>query len=373
MSSGDTSANLVTYWKTKLDDVIAGNMDPPGPGEELQVKRQSVLNEQLVTVKSSMRKLGRGPGTGVPEAITTQFHAVKDAFGRRKEAERPAEPGARGNVKHAHPFDNSKLLKMEADMAKKFADKVAAPGKDIRDSRVVEQRKAHVTEFCRGCELFDKCDYEACLPEFTRAIAVDALRLYAMLNRGNAYKALGMAAEAIACYQDVLDESGLDAASTRIIHSYALNNLGAASQDDGRLEQAQQHLGDAVALNPKCYLAIRNRANLHLHVREGLAAAEQPSLLPPQDELALGYYAKAMEVDWHLPVAFAAGPAPVIMRAEARITSKREEPSEQIRRNHVYHFTSNLCARMPRLLLLLMLLQRVPTLQDTTLTDRLHV
>lgn len=354
MSAEDTSSNLVTFWKTKLDEVIDGKMDPAGLhatftdahtkvfSKPLMDSRLKVLNEQPVTVLPSKRVTTMASGSGVPEAIITHFHEVKGAFARRREADKPCEPGAKGNITHSKPFDDSKLLKMEAEMAKRFNEKVAAPGKSIRASREVEQRRANVTEFCRGNELYDKHDFEAALPEYVKAMEFEPLRIYAMLNRGNAYKALGMFAEAIACYQDVLDEAALDKTATRIVHSYALNNLGAASQDDGRLEQSQQHLGDAVALNAQCYLAIRNRANLHLQVREGLAATEQPALLPPQDELALGYYAKAMEVDWHLPVAFAAGPTPIVVRAETRVTSTREEPNAQIYVNHVYHFTSNL-------------------------------
>ena len=105
-----------------------------------------------------------------------------------------------------------------------------------------------------------------------------------------------------------------------------------------------QHLGSAVALNRNCYLAIRNRGNVHMHRANQLATAEAPSLLPPQHETALGYYAKAMEQDWHLPVVFGAGTAdkPVLVRVEARVTSDLEEPANKILRNSVYHFTSNL-------------------------------
>ena len=54
-------------------------------------------------------------------------------------------------------------------------------------------------------------------------------------RRGNAYKALNFFAEAISSYQDALDEAPLDTADGRLIHSYALNNLGAVSQVDTAL------------------------------------------------------------------------------------------------------------------------------------------
>ena len=47
--------------------------------------------------------------------------------------------------------------------------------------------------------------------------------------------------------QDVIDEAVLGTHDGRLLHSFACNNLGAAAQDEGRLEQALQHLGSAVA------------------------------------------------------------------------------------------------------------------------------
>ena len=140
----------------------------------------------------------------------------------------------------------------------------------------------------------DKKDYEDSLSEYALASEVGSLRLFALINRGNALKALGLA-EAIAIYQDVLDEAGLDTVDGRLVHSFAYNNLGAACQDAGRLEQSLQHLQSAVSLNKNCYLAIRNRANVHMHLATNLQKTAQPSLLPPQHETAWGLYAKAME------------------------------------------------------------------------------
>lgn len=340
MAAADTKANLVTYWKGKLDDVIHGEFDPPPPGPELEVSRRAVLDEQPMTVAPSTRVV-KGPQ--VSAAITDQRSEVKGAFARRRDAGRPAEPGAMGNVKKATPFDNSKILKFEAEMKKRFEEKVSAPSKDIRPSRVAEMAASSMTDFCRGNELFDKHDYEASLAEYGEVVErVPPLEAFALINRGNAYKALEMPAEAMACYCDALDRCPLNTPPGRLLHSYVLNNLGAACQDQGRVEECLQHLSAAVSLNPRCYLALRNRANVHLQTAQRMARAEQPSLLPPQHELALGYYSKAMEVDWHLPVIFPGTSEEVIIRREERITSSREEPSESLTRNHVYHFTSNL-------------------------------
>jgi tetratricopeptide (TPR) repeat protein len=128
----------------------------------------------------------------------------------------------------------------------------------------------------------------------------------------------------------------------RLLHSCALNNLGAACQDDGRMEQALQYFASAVALNPRCNLSLKNRANLHLTHAEALQrSANVPALVPPQHELSYGYYGKSLEQDWHLPVVFPVAHG-VLVRLDARITSQFEEPSDKLGRNVSYHFTTNL-------------------------------
>ena len=234
MASNDTSGNL-GFWQSKLDAVIGGDHDPRRDTTELNRTRSEVLAELPVTVPETTRQKMEG----VRGATVDQGKEVKDAFRRRKEESKPLEPNARGSVKHASAFDDSKLLRMEQDMAKRFADKVAMPSKSIRPSRVAEAQTAQVTDFCRGNELFAKRDFRRAMAEFAFASEVEQLRLFALLNRGNAYKGLKLYAEAIACYQDVLDAAGLDTPEGRLVHSYALNNLGAACQDDGRVEQAR--------------------------------------------------------------------------------------------------------------------------------------
>ena len=337
----DDSSNLVKFWKGKLEDVLKGDFDPPGPGPLLKESFGAIMSEmpEDQRVPPSQRSVKQG----VTQGVADQRTEVKRAFAFRKDNGQPCEPDAKGFVRKASEYDDSKILKNIDEMAKRFNEKVTAPTTEIRASRVKEQTLADVRDFCRGNELFDKKDYEASLAEYEQTSSnVSALRLFAMINRGNAFKALEMAEEAIACYQDVLDEAELQTPDGRLLFSYACNNLGAACQDAGRLDEALQHLGSAVYGNARCYLAIRNRANVHMHMAEALTSSGQPSLLPPQHELALGFYAKAMEEDWHLPVVFKTGSEPVHVRVESRITSKREEPSAQIARNAVYHFTSNL-------------------------------
>ena len=265
MARHDTSANLTTYWKTKLDAVLGGEHDPPpahDPGL-LEESRQVVLSEQPVEVPPAEVRMSKAHLT---RAIAAQRHELTRAVDQRRDAGRPAEPGARGNVKHVAPGDYTKLLRMEADMTKRFADKLSAPMVNLRPSRRVEQAAAGVTEFAAGNELFDKRDFLAAVAHYAAACEVpnSPLRVYALVNRGNAYKALNFPGEAISCYQDALDEAPLDTPDGRLVHSFALSNLGAVSQDDLRLEQALQHLSAAVALNPKCALALKNRANVHM-------------------------------------------------------------------------------------------------------------
>lgn len=341
MTSGDTSHALGSYWRNTLDSVIAGERDPPVTGlEALAASRRAVLAQADGVLLPPKHAPGNKAALGA--AISTQRGEVKRTLQDRKATGRlvPSDEATKVKVKHAITFDDTKLLRMEADMAKRFADKVTAPARDIRQPRAGEMEAARSTEFCRGNELFDKRDYLASLAEYELAAAVPHLRLFALVNRGNAFKALNMMAEAIACYSDVLDEASLKSDRGRIIHAYALNNLGAVCQDDLRMEQALQHLSSAIALNPKAHLALRNRANLHLAYSEELRLAEAPDLVPPQYELALGLFAGSMEVDWHLPVVFEANE--VLVRTESRVTSSREEPSAQLTRNAVYHFTSNM-------------------------------
>lgn len=341
MAAGDTSHTLGTYWKTTLDSVIAGEHDPPPRGaDELEAARKAVLAEKPEGVLQPGKHVP-GDTAKLSAAIEAQRAEVKQAFGNRKASGRivPSADVNKAKVKYAMAFDESKLLRMEAEMSKRFADKVAPPAREIRMPRRKEMEASRVTEFSCGNELFDKCDYLAALAEYELAAEVPHVRLFALINRGNAFKALNLVAEAIACYQDVLDEASLSTPDGRIIHSYALNNLGAVCQDDLRFEQALQYLSSAVALNPKAHIALRNRANLHLAYSEELRAAEATTLVPPQYELALGLYAASMEQDWQLPVVFEANE--VLVRSESRVTSSREEPSASLTRNAVYHFTSN--------------------------------
>jgi len=342
MAATDTSSNI-GFWKSKLETVICGDEDPvipTGTVEALQASRASVISEPLVTVSNTERTFKEG----VTEAIGAQRLQVKDAFQRRRDVGKPSEPDGKGKVRHASQFDATKLQRLEADMKKKFADKVSTPAGVIRPSRVDEHRAAEVRDLCRGNELFTKRDFEGAAAEYAAAASeVPHFRVFAFINRGNAYKALGLSAEAIACYQDALDEAPpVRSADGRMLHSFALNNLGAACQDDGREEQALQHFTSAVALNPRCNLAIKNRANLHLAQAEALQrCADVPALVPPQHELAHGLYAKSLEQDWHLPVIFPVT-HDVLVRLETCITSHLEEPADRLSRNVTYHFTTNL-------------------------------
>ena len=340
MAAVDTSGNI-GYWKNKLDAVIRGDEDPVLPTgrlEALQMTRTKVLEELPVTVPETERHAM----DGVSEAIGAQRSQVKDAFSRRRDAGKPCEPNGMGTVCHATSFDDSKLLRMEADMTKRFADKVAMPAKLIRPSRQSELQTAETDSFCRGNELFEKRDFVGAIAEFSVAMEVPQLRFFALVNRGNAYKAAGLAAEAIASYQDALDEAP-DALSSegKLLHSFVLNNLGAACQDDARLDQALHNFTSAFELNEQCTLAIKNRANLHLARAEQLQREDAPALVPPQHELAYGLYIKSMEQDWQLPVIFPVQHG-VLIRLEFCVTSQNDDPRLKLGRNISYHFTSNL-------------------------------
>jgi len=282
------------------------------------------------------------PQSELAAVIASHRTEVKHAFQLRKENGKPAEPGAKGSVRHVSTYDDSKMAKFEADMLKKFADKVATPKGSIRPTRVDEQHEANASEFSRANELFDKKDFLAALAEFEAAVQVPELKLYALVNRGNAYKARKAFAEAAACYEDALDLASLETHEGRLLHSCALNNLGAACLEARQMDQALQHFAAALSLNPKCYLALKNRALLHMGHAEVQAEAELRTIVPAQHEMALSYYTRAMDQDWSLPNGFRAGK--VFIRLESRMTGA---PGDLVHasahvRNEVYHFATNL-------------------------------
>ena len=66
-------------------------------------------------------------------------------------------------MKHVPEFDDSALKKMEAEMAKKFSEKVNKETRNSRMTRQKEQAEHNVVELSRGNELYDKGDYLAAL------------------------------------------------------------------------------------------------------------------------------------------------------------------------------------------------------------------
>jgi len=316
--------------------------------------RTAVYNESMTPVTSVIEKV-EDPLT--KEELTStrrdERGSVKGQHARRKEVGKPPVSQeevefANSIVKKVTAFDDTKLKKMEAEMYKKFNDKVSAPTANNRVSREIEQRSAHVTELCRGNELFDKADYLAALAEYE--IAADKPQLpmlapFAHLNRGNCYKALSFRPQASAAYRQVIDATAaLRTPAEKLLHACALNNLGAVCKDGGRLEQALQHFSATLALFPRSHLALKNLAEVHMVYARQLGAADLGALVPPQHEMANNAYARTMDVDWHLPLVFCVGKRPeeVPLRIDTRITSEREEGAPEHNPNEVYHVSLNL-------------------------------
>lgn len=69
---------------------------------------------------------------------------------------------------------------------------------------------------------------------------------------------------------------------------------------------------------------------------------EPHALVAAQQEMALSYYARAMDHDWNLPTGFHAGQ--VFMRLETRMTRSPGDivNARASQRNEVYHFGTNL-------------------------------
>merc|ERR1712196_112940 len=117
---------------------------------------------------------------------------------------------------------------------------------------------------------------------------------YVAVNRGNAFKALKYEAEAATCYQQALDELPLTEPGTRVLHAYVLCNPGSIREDEGRMQQALQNYSAALAIAPKCHVAARNRANMHLRNAQKLRVAGVPGAAPPQDEIAYDLFHRAL-------------------------------------------------------------------------------
>ena len=339
--------------RTKVD--LDGAKDAPPPNKDTTQERRfpvralstqhaaeriEVLNEVPFELDPVEPPLGR---EALMDIVFAQRDEVKGASSRRAAKARPQHPDKETKVKHVPEFDDSALKKMEAEMAKKFSEKVNKETRNIRMTRQKEQAEHNVVELSRGNELYDKGDYLAALAEYELACAVAALKPYVSLNRGNAFKALDYTAEAAACYQQVLDlapPAGATAsAGSRLLHSYALNNLGAVCEDEGKLEQALQHYSSAIALNPECHLAIKNRADVRMAYANRLKEADALALVPPQNEMGYNDFMASMDRDWHLPTTFRAGG--VLVRLEHRVTGAKVEGGPLQVRNESYHVSIN--------------------------------
>ena len=101
---------------------------------------KTLLNDRLEGVQPiGLRPAGlddtdllQAPSPPLPQSeltavISSHRTEVKQAFQLRKELGKPAEPGAKGTVRHVSSYDDSKMAKFEADMLKRFGDKVRSP------------------------------------------------------------------------------------------------------------------------------------------------------------------------------------------------------------------------------------------------------
>lgn len=300
--------------ETPLDDLPAVDEAPP----------------DAVTLKAEAFAAQARTEAECLDGIAVQRTEVKTSLARRIETERRLTHVDPPPVKTLAPADETKLHQMEADMAKRFSEKVAAPVRNVKPSRSGEQTEAGCYELARANELYDKGDFVAALASYELAAQVDHVHAYAQLNRGNAFKAIRCSAEAATCYQQVLDAAPPGSAEGRLLHSYALCNLGTIREDERKTQQALQYYAQALALNPKCHLAAKDRANMHLRHAARLIDAGALAAAPAQHEMARNLYTRCLDVDWQLPVIFRA--REILVRLETRA----------IRENEVYHTSINL-------------------------------
>jgi len=136
--------------------------------------------------------------------------------------------------------------------------------------------------------------------------------------------------EAITCYQQCLDDVPPDTPLQKQLHACALNNLATVYEDVSQKQQALQHYSGALALNSKCHVAAKNRANMHLSHAKKLQSTGINGAAAAQHEIAYNMYNRSLDVDWQLPTVFFANDVPV--RLETRVVRGRE----------VYHCSTNL-------------------------------
>lgn len=114
---------------------------------------------------------------------------------------------------------------------------MATPAGSIRASRSQEQRDALVLEFCLGNELFDKRDYIAALASYEVAATMPHVRIFALVNKGNALKAQKDFSECFSCYEEALKLALMESVEGRLLHSFILNNLGATCLEANLMDQ----------------------------------------------------------------------------------------------------------------------------------------
>ena len=254
-----------------------------------------------------------------------QKREVKGVLARRIALDR-RQTDPKRPIKLVQPADESRLHAMEADMAKRFGDKVAAPARNLRKARRAELEAAGAWEFARGNELYDKGDYISALAEYevaarqprapppSRAAAAAAahtprhaaaprlatcqptfstpprpladIRPYVFLNRGNAYKAVRCLAEAATCYQHVLDEASLSDSDGRVLHSCALLNLATVREDERRTQQARASRRTRASPSALAAARVRSHARRRCHVSQALQNYAAALALNPRNHLA---------------------------------------------------------------------------------------
>ena len=82
-------------------------------------------------------------------------------------------------------------------------------------------------------------------------------------------------------------------------------------------ERERQHYSSAIALNPDCHLAIKNRADVRMAYASRLKEADALALVPPQNEMGYNDFMASMDRDHHLPTTFRANG--VLVRLEHEV------------------------------------------------------
>jgi tetratricopeptide (TPR) repeat protein len=273
-------------------------------GERAEAARRTVL-EQANNAETVTPAID---ATALRAEISSQHAQARSVFELRKELGLkhmdPREPHCRV----IQPAVITRLTPAElADLVRTRLERLGASvPKHLRPSTRQGERQLHkLVHFCRANELHDKEDYTAAIADYNVSLSLVPDDPYALLNRGNCFKAMRTwtsakadYAAAIAAAQPVADKR------VQQLLAYAHNNLGAVHHELADYVSAFAEYTTALAFDPSCHITWKNRALVY-HLTA--APSPDPQQPPPQHKLIFADCLTSMDQDWHETTGFQRG------------------------------------------------------------------